>query len=161
LWRGKLGGHPRRSPVALLQRDPHQGELALLPPRVRYPDAQLHRTAMQRHGARPVGPRNAQVRCHAEPAEPVQRHTLCGHGFGQALFPLLRFRHAVGGLVRLAESYPAVIAGGEDWVDGATTDPYEVGWAREAMIVLRTLEPGSLRTGCRALVQISADGLRW
>jgi hypothetical protein len=61
----------------------------------------------------------------------------------------------------LAESYTAVIARGEDWVDGSTTEPYEASWAREAVIVVRTLESGTLTAGARANVQISLDGIRW
>ncbi len=61
----------------------------------------------------------------------------------------------------LAESYTAVIARGEDWVDGSTTEPYEASWAREAIIMLRTLESGTLAQGAKAHVQISLDGMRW
>ncbi|MGK6317278.1 hypothetical protein [Neorhizobium sp. DT-125] len=61
----------------------------------------------------------------------------------------------------LAESYTAVIARGEDWKDGSTTEPYEASWAREAIIVLRTLESGTLTSGAKAHVQISLDGMRW
>lgn len=61
----------------------------------------------------------------------------------------------------LAESYTAIIARGEDWVDGSTTEPYEASWAREAIITVRTLESGTLRAGARAHVQISLDGMRW
>lgn len=61
----------------------------------------------------------------------------------------------------LAESYTAVIARGEDWVNGSTTEPYEAGWAREAMIVIRTLEADRLESGCVAHVQVSLDGMHW
>jgi hypothetical protein len=61
----------------------------------------------------------------------------------------------------LAESYTAVIARGEDWVDGSTTEPYEASWAREAIIMVRTLETGTLVPGAKAHVQISLDGIRW
>lgn len=61
----------------------------------------------------------------------------------------------------LAESYTAVIARGEDWVDGSTTEPYEASWAREAIVTVRTLESGTLKPGARAHVQISLDGMRW
>lgn len=61
----------------------------------------------------------------------------------------------------LAESYTAVIARGEDWVDGSTTEPYEASWAREAIVTVRTLETGTLKTGAKAHVQISLDGMRW
>jgi hypothetical protein len=56
----------------------------------------------------------------------------------------------------LAESYTAVIARGEDWVDGSTTEPY-----REAIIMVRTLETGTLGAGAKAHVQMSLDGMRW
>ena len=61
----------------------------------------------------------------------------------------------------LAESYTAVIARGEDWVDGSTTEPYEASWAREAIIMVRTLESGTIKDGAKAHVQISLDGMRW
>lgn len=61
----------------------------------------------------------------------------------------------------LAESYTAVIARGEDWFDGSTTEPYEASWAREAIIIVRTLETGTLKPGAKAHVQISLDGMRW
>lgn len=61
----------------------------------------------------------------------------------------------------LAESYTAVIARGEDWVDGSTTEPYEGSWAREAILMLRTLESGSLAKGSKAHVQVSLDGMHW
>ena len=61
----------------------------------------------------------------------------------------------------LAESYTAVIARGEDWSHGSTTEPYEASWAREAIIVVRTLESGTLGAGAKAHVQMSLDGMRW
>lgn len=61
----------------------------------------------------------------------------------------------------LAESYTAVIARGEDWVDGSTTEPYEASWAREAIVTVRTLESGTLNKQAKAHVQISLDGMRW
>lgn len=61
----------------------------------------------------------------------------------------------------LAESYTAVIARGEDWVNGSTTEPYEASWAREAMIMVRTLEAGTLRVGAKVHVQVSLDGMHW
>jgi hypothetical protein len=61
----------------------------------------------------------------------------------------------------LAESYTAVIARGEDWIDGSTTEPYEASWAREAILMLRTLEAGTLTKGAKAHVQISLDGMHW
>ena len=61
----------------------------------------------------------------------------------------------------LAESYTAIIARGEDWVDGSTTEPYEASWAREATIMVRTLETGTLTAGAKAHVQMSLDGINW
>ena len=59
----------------------------------------------------------------------------------------------------LRENQTAVVARNEWWADGDASEPYEAGWACEAVIFMRALDaqgPG----GC-AVVQISPDGLRW
>jgi hypothetical protein len=61
----------------------------------------------------------------------------------------------------LPESYTAIIARGEDWVHGSTTEPYEASWAHEATIFIRALEPNNLGSDARARVQISLDGMHW
>lgn len=76
----------------------------------------------------------------------------------------------------LRESQTAVIARNETWQGEIATEPYEAGWATEAVIFIRALAfrsgagewgtaaaaPGeSLAPGVAARVQLSADGMRW
>jgi hypothetical protein len=75
----------------------------------------------------------------------------------------------------LRESQTAVIARNETWQGEVATEPYEAGWATEAVIFIRAL---ALRSGSgawvsqtaasgapsarvQARVQLSADGMRW
>jgi hypothetical protein len=60
----------------------------------------------------------------------------------------------------LPRSLTAVVARNERWSGRSSTEPYEVGWAREAIIFVRTLADatGDLP---EASVEISADGIRW
>ena len=60
----------------------------------------------------------------------------------------------------LNESQSAVIARNEKWTGRATTEPYEAGWAREAVIFVRALGDARGAPG-EAKVQISPDGIRW
>jgi hypothetical protein len=53
----------------------------------------------------------------------------------------------------------AVISRGELWAPGFATEPYEAGWAREAVIFLHTLDKSE--QGGVASVQISPDGILW
>jgi hypothetical protein len=58
----------------------------------------------------------------------------------------------------LRESTTAVIVRGERVSDGFASEPYEVGWASEAVIFLEGMDagpPGLVH------VQISPDGMRW
>jgi hypothetical protein len=59
----------------------------------------------------------------------------------------------------LPESTLAIVARNERWSGTAATEPYECGWAREAMLFVRALEaegaPG------RARVQVAPDGMHW
>ena len=59
----------------------------------------------------------------------------------------------------LRESYTAVVAQGETWRGTAATEPYEVGWAGEAMFFVRLLDGDS--RGAVGRVQVSADGMHW
>ncbi len=59
----------------------------------------------------------------------------------------------------LRENQTAVIARNEWWGDGALAEPYEAGWASEAVLFLRALDGEG--SGGRALVQISPDGMHW
>jgi hypothetical protein len=56
----------------------------------------------------------------------------------------------------------AVVARNEIWSGRAESEPYECGWAGEAIVWLRCLGgvKGKL-AGARARVQISPDGMRW
>lgn len=60
----------------------------------------------------------------------------------------------------LPENFTAILARNEDWSAVATTEPYEAGWAREAVIFVRTLkEPQGPQP--KAIVELSPDGIRW
>ncbi|MSU89390.1 hypothetical protein GE300_07125 [Rhodobacteraceae bacterium 2CG4] len=60
----------------------------------------------------------------------------------------------------LAESTTAILARNEDWTGTAATEPYEAGWAREAVIFVRALkEPTGPQP--RAIVEMSPDGMHW
>ncbi len=60
----------------------------------------------------------------------------------------------------LPENLTAVVARNEVWTGDCATEPYEAGWAREAIFFVRTLKPpkGSIT---KAWVEISADGMNW
>jgi hypothetical protein len=60
----------------------------------------------------------------------------------------------------LNESQTAVIARNESWSGTSATEPYEVGWAREAVIFVRALKDATGAPG-QARVEISPDGMRW
>jgi len=59
----------------------------------------------------------------------------------------------------LPESQAAVVARNETWTGQAATEPYEAGWAREAVIFVRALK--SMGVAGRAHVELSPDGMNW
>lgn len=60
----------------------------------------------------------------------------------------------------LPENITAVVVRNETWSGEAATEPYEAGWAREAVIFVRTLkEPAGPLPVAR--VEISPDGMHW
>lgn len=60
----------------------------------------------------------------------------------------------------LPENITAIVARNETWSGKAATEPYEAGWAREAIIFVRALkEPKGSQPVAR--VEISPDGMRW
>ncbi|UFN50964.1 hypothetical protein LPC08_10280 [Roseomonas sp. OT10] len=61
----------------------------------------------------------------------------------------------------LATSAAAVVCRNETWTGFQATEPYECGWAREAVVFVRALAPPSLPAGTTARVQLSPDGMRW
>jgi hypothetical protein len=67
----------------------------------------------------------------------------------------------------IRENHTAVIARNERWTGVAATEPYEAGWATEAVVFVRALAIERGRDVAAdvlpptARVQISADGMRW
>jgi len=67
----------------------------------------------------------------------------------------------------IRENLTAVIARNERWTGIAATEPYEAGWATEAVVFVRALAIERGRDAAAdvlpptARVQISADGMRW
>lgn len=57
------------------------------------------------------------------------------------------------------ESQSAVVARNEIWTDGSACEPYEAGWAREAVVFVRALK--SKGRGGTAHLEISPDGMNW
>ena len=60
----------------------------------------------------------------------------------------------------MRRSYTAVVERGEPLRETFATEPYEAGWATEALVFVRLLAaPAGARV--RARVQISPDGMHW
>ena len=60
----------------------------------------------------------------------------------------------------LPENTTAIVARNETWAGEAATEPYEAGWAREAVIFVRALkQPSGPQPMAR--VEISPDGIHW
>ena len=64
-------------------------------------------------------------------------------------------------MARLSESTTAVIVRGETWAGAYASEPYEAGWAREAVLFLRLLKRDAALGLASARVQISPDGMSW
>ena len=60
----------------------------------------------------------------------------------------------------LPHNVTAVVARNETWTGAAATEPYEAGWAREAVVFVRALKPPK-GPSAEARIEISADGIRW
>lgn len=60
----------------------------------------------------------------------------------------------------LPENLTAIVARNEVWTGESATEPYECGWAREAVVFVRALKApkGTLP---KARIEISADGMHW
>ncbi len=60
----------------------------------------------------------------------------------------------------LPENLTAIVARNESWTGASATEPYEAGWAKEAVVFVRALKQptGPLP---KARIEISADGLHW
>jgi hypothetical protein len=60
----------------------------------------------------------------------------------------------------LPENITAVIARNERWSGEAASEPYEAGWAHEAVFFVRALK-SPVGTAPKGWVEISADGMHW
>jgi hypothetical protein len=60
----------------------------------------------------------------------------------------------------LPENVTAVIARNERWTGAAASEPYETGWAREAVFFVRALKK-PVGNAPKARVEISPDGMYW
>jgi hypothetical protein len=60
----------------------------------------------------------------------------------------------------LPENITAVIARNERWSAEAASEPYEAGWAREAIFFVRAIN-APVGPAPMAWVEISPDGMRW
>lgn len=61
----------------------------------------------------------------------------------------------------IRQSYTAVVERNVLWEGDFVTEPYECGWATEAIFFVRELESQGTVTGTRLQAQISPDGMRW
>jgi hypothetical protein len=59
---------------------------------------------------------------------------------------------------QVRESTTAVVARGERFGAGDATEPYEAGWAAEAVVFLLGMDSGE---DGHAAVQVSPDGINW
>jgi hypothetical protein len=60
----------------------------------------------------------------------------------------------------LRESQVAVVVRNDRWAGTVSTEPYEAGWASEAVLFIRALDNAE-GPGGEARVEISPDGMRW
>lgn len=60
----------------------------------------------------------------------------------------------------LPENITAVVARNECWSGTAASEPYETGWAREAVFFVRALKD-PVGKAPKARVEISPDGMHW
>lgn len=60
----------------------------------------------------------------------------------------------------LRENITAILARNETWTGHAATEPFEAGWAIEAVIFVRALKP-PVGQQPAARIEISPDGMHW
>ena len=61
----------------------------------------------------------------------------------------------------MLQSHTSVVERDVIWAERFETEPYEAGWAREAIFFVRTLDSVPTGSDIQARVQISPDGMRW
>ena len=59
------------------------------------------------------------------------------------------------------QNYTATLERNRVFQGEFATEPYECGWASEAIFFVRKLETTGRTVGAKLRVQISADGIRW
>jgi hypothetical protein len=59
------------------------------------------------------------------------------------------------------QSYTAILERDALWENEIETEPYEAGWASEAIFFIRTMSNLGAMSGMRARVQVSPDGIQW
>lgn len=59
----------------------------------------------------------------------------------------------------MREAFTAILGRAEPWSGVVATEPYEVGWAGEAVIFVRAIETDG--AGGEVATCISADGIHW
>lgn len=60
----------------------------------------------------------------------------------------------------LPENHTAIITRNETWRGTAASEPYEAGWAREAVIFVQALK-AAVGPVARGTIEISPDGMHW
>ncbi len=66
----------------------------------------------------------------------------------------------LGGLLVLPESTTAIVARNERWSGSVSTEPFEAGWAKEAIFFVRALKQ-SIGPAAVGHVELSPDGMHW
>ncbi len=61
----------------------------------------------------------------------------------------------------IRQSYTAAVERDQTWRGPFQSEPYEAGWASEAIFYIRALEAKNVPAGLTAQVQISPDGMHW
>jgi hypothetical protein len=61
----------------------------------------------------------------------------------------------------MRRSHTALVERNVEWSGAFATEPYEAGWASEALFFVRTLKPAALSRSASATVQVSPDGMAW
>ena len=61
----------------------------------------------------------------------------------------------------IRQSYTAVVEQNTRWEGTFATEPYEAGWATEALFFVRALSADATPEDATARVQISPDGIHW
>lgn len=61
----------------------------------------------------------------------------------------------------MRQNHTAVIERNITWQGAFETEPYEAGWASEAIFYVRTLQASGWKGSPEARVQISPDGMHW